>query len=469
MQRRNPRLESTRRSLLRGLAGAGLGWPLARLLDPRLSRAQAAAPQRLLVIDMPNCTWLPEWVPTGGRNVQQASGDAKAFQYGLSSSPLEAIRHYTTILNGIGIDRPGGDPHVASQIHFMSGDVDPSDTEGSFSPSVDQILAKDSPTLKAGQLVPSVTLSAHTTGESERTRIHIISFDHNLQPIQPQNSPYEAYRSLFSGVAAAPSPPGDAQAASAKLAQNKSVLDFVDASINSMIARAPAYEKQKLDAHLQGLRELEQRLLVTQNTSGVVLPDPATMQNLMLNSTEDHEKIINSFFSILKAGFALDLTRVGTFMFSSGHNWVDMKQSYLPNVSQSGNVHEVTHVDYQGKNLDMRLITGWYLDHLVGFVQSLANTPDIGGGTLLDNTLIVFFSEVAITGDGLNAQHDSRNIPLLMIGGQALGNEGGRCLQYSGHTTNDFWATVAPKLGVAMDRFGKPESNTGKLAELFIA
>ncbi|GEM_PF-1709054 len=465
MKRWNPRLESTRRGLLRGLAGAGLAWPFARLLDPRLSDAQAAAPQRLLVIDMPNCTWLPEWVPTGGRNVQQASGDAKVFQYGLSSSPVEAIRQYTTIINGIGIDRPGGDPHVASQIHFMSGDVK-LDAE-SNSPSIDQILAKNSPTLKAGQIVPSVTLSAHTTGESEQPSIHIISFDDNLQAIQPQNSPYEAYRSLFSGIAATPLPPGDETAAAAKLAQNRSVLDFVDASIHSMIARAPAYEKQKLDAHLQGLRELEQRLLVTQNTSGAALPDPAAMQNLALNSTQDHDKVINSFFSILKAGFQFDLTRVGTFMFASGHNWVNMKPSYLPNLSQNGNVHEVTHIDYAGKNVDMRMITGWYLDHVVTFVQNLANTPDIGGGTILDNTLIVFFSEVAITGNGLNGQHDSSNIPLLMIGGQALGNQGGRCLQYSGRTTNDFWATIAPKLGVAMDNFGNPGSNTGKLPELF--
>jgi hypothetical protein len=67
---------------------------------------------------------------------------------------------------------------------------------------------------------------------------------------------------------------------------------------------------------------------------------------------------------------------------------------------------------------------------------------------MLDNTLIVFFSEVSIIGDGIDAQHDPKNTPLAVIGGKNLGNVGGRCLRYTTRTTNDLWTTVGRQLGL---------------------
>ena len=98
--------------------------------------------------------------------------------------------------------RPGGDPHVAGQIHFMTGGVIPADgAEMSKYPSIDQILAKKSPLFTGAGATPSVTWSGHTQGDGLRAHIHIIAFDNAAtpQPIFPQNSPLLAYNSLFAG------------------------------------------------------------------------------------------------------------------------------------------------------------------------------------------------------------------------------------------------------------------------------
>ena len=89
---------------------------------------------------------------------------------------------------------------------------------------------------------------------------------------------------------------------------------------------------------------------------------------------------------------------------------------------------------------------------------------------MLDNTLIVFFSEVSIIGDGIEAQHDAKNTPLAVIGGKNLGHIGGRCLRYKTRTTNDFWTTVGRQLGLdPAFVMGNPTDNHGGLPELFSA
>jgi hypothetical protein len=154
-------------------------------------------------------------------------------------------------------------------------------------------------------------------------------------------------------------------------------------------------------------------------------------------------------------------------MLASGHNWVTFKD-YDPTITRPGRVHEITHESYVGKNLDMRRITNWYGERLNEFVLDLASTQDVDGSSMLDNTLIVFFSEVSIIGDGIDAQHDATNTPLALIGGKNLGHQGGRCLRYANRSTNDFWTTLGRKLGLGESFvMGDPASHEGTLGELF--
>jgi hypothetical protein len=459
----------TRRRFVKTAGALGAALPFASLLSPE-AQSQSENPQRLLIVHMPNVVWRSEWVPRGGRDVTQGSGDHTQFEFGPQSAFFQPIRDQVTIIDGVPIARPGGDPHVASQIHFMSGDVKITTAEGaeeSHAPSIDQVLSKDSPVLSKGQITPAINLSAHTIGESIRPNIHLLSFDHNLQPVFPQNSPLELYKNLFAGFAPGANDADQAELVQRTLAQDKSVLDFVDGSLQRLMARAPAYERTKLETHLQGLRELENKLSVRAMGGNLQKPDQGQYEGLELNNTTDHERVIDAFFSLIRTSFAFDLTRMATFMFASGHNWVELDH-YVPGLKERGKVHEITHRSYAGKEQDMNLMAHWYGNQLVSFVQDLTQAVDSDGSPMIDNTLIVFFSEVTITGDGIAAQHAADNTPLAVIGGKNIGHSGGRCLRYQGRTTNDFWATVQQRFGVERQQFGKASDNHGGLPELFV-
>jgi hypothetical protein len=467
---------TTRRNLLRAAGGIGLAAPFAGLLarSKPSHGATGTAPKRLLVLDMPNAVWRSDWLPTGGRNVDAGTGDATVFQFGPQSAWFDKIKQYTTFIEGVPIARPGGDPHVAGQIHFMTGGVIPADgAEMSKFPSIDQILAKKSPLFQGASAAPSVTWSGHTQGDGLRPHIHIISFDDAAtpQPIFPQNSPILAYNSIFAGFMPGATTADQTAQLAAALKQNKSVLDYVENSVQRMSTRVSAAEKIRLQTHLDGLRELEMRFSQMSGgpTANVTLPDSTKLQGLVVNDTPHHQAVVQGFLGLAKAGFGFDRTRVATLMFASGHNWVVLKD-YVPAITQTGRVHEITHMSYTGKNLDLRLITNWYGDIVNNFVLDLANTLDVDGSSMLDNTLIVFFSEVSIIGDGIDAQHDPKNTPLAVIGGKNVGHVGGRCLRYTNRTTNDFWTAVGRQLGLDSTYvMGNPTDNNGGFPELFPA
>ena len=108
-------------------------------------------------------------------------------------------------------------------------------------------------------------------------------------------------------------------------------------------------------------------------------------------------------------------------------------------------------------------------------------TPDIGGGTLLDNTLVVYWTEVS---DG--AVHGVIDMPVLLFGGKFLKMKGGSFLQLGNPAANakfiptgiyakgpppyvsDLWVTIGQAWGYgAMTTFGDPMWNTGTIGGIF--
>ena len=60
-------------------------------------------------------------------------------------------------------------------------------------------------------------------------------------------------------------------------------------------------------------------------------------------------------------------------------------------------------------------------------LQAFDATVDLDGNTLLDNTVVVYVSEVARAYD-----HDQRNMPLALFGGKNTRLQGGTFLKVSG-------------------------------------
>jgi len=107
-------------------------------------------------------------------------------------------------------------------------------------------------------------------------------------------------------------------------------------------------------------------------------------------------------------------------------------------------------------------------------IQEFASTPDVDGNTLLDNTIIVYVTEVARAYD-----HNQQNMPLLVFGGKNTGVKGGTYLKVTGGSLplqnggtgnrpfNDLWLALAPKFGVNWESLGAASQFTGPLSGIF--
>ena len=92
-------------------------------------------------------------------------------------------------------------------------------------------------------------------------------------------------------------------------------------------------------------------------------------------------------------------------------------------------------------------------EELADFLSDLKNTPE-GNGNMLDNTFVVFFSEVA-----LGAGHGWTKMPVTFFGGKSVGLTGGRQLMMNGRYLNDIWASVLLAFGVALPSDNKFAGN----------
>jgi hypothetical protein len=119
-------------------------------------------------------------------------------------------------------------------------------------------------------------------------------------------------------------------------------------------------------------------------------------------------------------------------------------------------------------------------EELHRFLDQLRTTPEAGGdGKMLDNTLVLF-------GSASSAFHLSRNYPLILFGGDALGLRHGRYLNYAGENVfggswsggtepwqrefdyddlplSNLFVTMLQRLGVETDTFS---DSTGSLGDL---
>jgi hypothetical protein len=275
--------------------------------------------------------------------------------------------------------------------------------------------------------------------------------------VAPENQPINIYNQLFKDVVIGETD-AEREARLAQLrARRKSVLDYLVADLNRLNARIPAAQRPKLDSHLEAIRALE-KSLDAQIGSGSTVTLPTGLDVLRPNQSTNHPQLVKGFLDITKAAFQLDLTRVVSFSLGTGNHAVSFADFGM---GPDGGVHDIAH---QSKNeatmTALQEITLYYAARFTEWVQELAAIPE-GTGTMLDNTLIFFFSEVG-------QWHEHDDIPLALVGGKNLGNVGNRCLSYGGRQVNDIGMAVLQKLGVSgRSNFGDARWFDSVAPELF--
>lgn len=467
--------QTTRRNFLKG----GCATAVAFWLRRAEAMAQGApAARRFLVIHHPVGTVRNNWV---------CMGSETEFQLSRILTPFEPFKQHMVVLDGMDIIARGvGGGHEQGTVTVMTGvrtrELYPGnggDDPKAAGPSVDQLFLKESPHLK-GPPISSLQVSCDDRVDVGEISTRRLSYSGAEAPMDPYLVPHLTYQRVF-GTMMGGAPMANADELAKARALKKSVLDFGLRDLAKLRTLAPMSEWERLDAHEAAIRELERTFDSAPSSAtgcGLTMPPPELKPFLdgqgnrigngnyeTVNAKEGeqgtHEMIGKLHFAVIRAAFQCDLTRVVTFQWSPGTNHVAFAGFYPGDQAAVKMHHPLSH---EFNNPDapefLTAIDTWYSERTCGLLQSLKDTPDPAGGTLFDNTLVPYVTEVA------RADHTFNNAPFVVFGGPGSKlKQGGLFKQHNPKRgVNDMWLACAKMLdATSITTLGDDEMYTGPL------
>ena len=446
------------------LAGVGAG-VVGALLRPLQAQEAGAPPTRLLIIHRPCGTVLENWFPTGD--------DARNFTLPSILTPLTAFREQMIILDDTTCPRETtwpGDQHAAGLITMMCGKkfVSIPGTDASGDPNAKNIVAPDKtidqhllstvPGLQ-GTRIPSIEATAYPSSEGGLPSFKVKSYEGNNKPRFPESNPQDLFARVFTDPNEGLTP----EQIALKLDQRKSVLDRVHADLTRLQGLIPASQKPKLESHLASIQELEKALqpgvggMPAAMCTKPTLAQPGAGLPGATSDESSHLTVAQNHLSIIQTAFQCDLTRVATFTFAHGNS--ELRFPMIDAGVTKANGHHSTSHDPSAVP-DQARIDQLYCEQLAALLTKMQGVQE-ANGTLLDNTLVVFFNEVSH-----GNEHTIDRMPTLLLGGKSLGLQGGQRLKYGGRYMNDIWAAVCGQFG-APAQFGDPAYTQGPVTGLF--
>jgi hypothetical protein len=220
--------------------------------------------------------------------------------------------------------------------------------------------------------------------------------------------------------------------------------------------RLSAQDRLKVDQHHTYVAELEHRLGAF-GPPGQACAAPTEPPFMFSPEHEDNmDEVSRLQIDMMVMAFACDLTRVGTLQYSSGANNIR-----FPHLASFTDDHQLSHAGPSdttstGEWADRK---EWYVGELAYLMGKLASIPE-GDGSLLDNTLIFWCSELS-----QGNTHSHANMPFVLAGGGA-GFTMGRYVQYASKSHCDLLVSIMNAFGVEGSTFGDPAYCTGPLPGL---
>jgi hypothetical protein len=451
-----PRL--SRRTLIRGAGSIAIALPWLEAMEPARAQTAPTTAQRFLAVYTPGGTVLDKWRPTGTET---------SFTLGPILQPLEAVLSKLLVVDGVDMASAQGEQHQAGIIAWLTGTPQFNPPYGySQGPSLDQVIA----TLIAGTRPKrSIEMAIRwATGKSHGliSPINAANFEDDAQhsPIPPRIDPQQIWQDLFGTITAEP----DSDAA-LRIARKKSILDYVDRRYASLSARLGAADRQKIDQHLTKIREIEQSLQTLPPSTASCLPptlvdtsdyDPSSGLNAdndgkVVDASTDEAipKVGKLMMDMMVVAMACDITAVGTLQWSD----TEAKHTF-PWLGLMDHHHFYQH-DGTFRPIECAQIGTWYSEQHLYLLQAM-DAVDMGGHTLLDESVVFFGSELQQPPDHLKS-----DMPFLLAGGGG-GLRGGRWLQNGGRSHNDLLVAILNLFGAERTTFGDENYCAGPLTNL---
>lgn len=454
----------SRRGLLKSLAvGAGAAPFLPNLerrdLLPTAYAAETGAPRRILFFGHPNGLPIGNDVPKFWVYPESPTGstlDPKKLGHILV--PLQRHLSDMVVVQNLEMKnwpKEGTSSHNNCSIQILTGSAE-----------------SDDPARPQWGKARNASIDWHMS--QKLGRIFTPSFPHLLVGVQPADAnmhdyagnqisaldinPYALYGKLFTNLMKGGSTPDPALMA--RLANRKSVLDAVTRDLAAFRSKLGKDDRERADVQLDSIRTLEARLSAGMRPSGGLSCSPPQLKQGLVyeeNISKDVPELMKAMTDIVVTAFACDQTRICEWV-NWGRDDHNSTCTFAP-VNTTQGWHSLSHSDPDVESFKRAKV--WISSVAAGVADKLKSIPE-AGGTMLDNTLMVLFTE--------NGQdHEGYTLQFVTIGGKNLGVKVGTYIKAGqpregeGIDLNRFLVSLLNVMGIPGDTWGVQDTGKGPL------
>jgi hypothetical protein len=441
----------SRRTVLRGL-GASIALPFLDAMAPSYvsaATAQSVAPLRMAMFFLPNGMNMDQFLPTE---------TGRGFGLTPTLEPLAKVKDDLTLLSGLCLNGAraqgdGGGDHARSAAAFLTG-CHPVKTAGADihnGISVDQVAAN-----KVGTetRLPSLELGldrGQVAGECDSgyscAYVTNISWRSPVNPMPHEVNPAAVFERLFGSADEI----ANAQNRARRLAERRSILDFVADDSKSLESQLGKADQQKLDEYTTSIRQIEKQIERARLESAKPI-DPGMSRPDGI--PEDFQAHMRLMCDLMILAFRMDLTRISTCMVAREgsertYRWLGLSDGH----------HTLSHHGRKPEKLEaIAKIDRFHVEQYAYMLEKMKSIKE-GDRTLLDNSMILFGAGIC---DG--NRHNHNNLPILLAGRAGGTITPGRHVAVQPNTPLcNLYLSMLDRMGVKQDRFG---DSTGQLSEL---
>jgi hypothetical protein len=428
-------IHGSRREFLRNLGIGAAALPFALNLTSLGLANTIPRRKRLIVMFSPNGVVPKTFWP---------DEEGEEFTLKESLKPLRSLKDRTLVLHGV-CDKVGGDGdnHMRGIGCLLTGaELFPGNIQGgSATPagwskgiSIDQeiknfLQANPQTRTRFGSLEFGVMVPDRA---DTWTRM---SYAGPNKPLAPIDDPYQMFSKLYGRMK-------DQESL-------RSILDDLQEDLSTVRKLVSAEDRQLLEEHTTFVRELEQELNSSADTSPEIGHAVPQLEPNVKQENDNIPRISKLQIDLMVSSFAADFARIATLQYT---NSVGNAQMHWLGIDEGH--HQLSHEPDKDQEAQRKLtrINHWYCKQLAYLAKRLAETPEPGGGgSLLDNTLIVWTNEL-----GKGNSHTLDNIPFVLVG-NGLDFHMGRSLQFEGVPHNRLLLSIAHAFGHHIETIGNPD------------
>lgn len=355
----------------------------------RPARAAGRPPTNLVLVYHPNgleVGWQPQ-------------GSELDFKLSAVLAPLDKHRSKLLIVGGLhGGIRNEVMGHPEGMTSMWTGASIRADADFAGHPSIDQLVARR---IGVGTTFPSLELGVQSQPGGRVDNGNVMIYQGAGKPLGAEDDPNKVFARLFAGTA-------DAAALERTRREKGSVLDLVRTQLGDMRGHYGGHERQLIDEHTQSVRALEQRLA----SLGKVACDTRSYAQ---HTRGEGVRALGALFpevarlqtELMALALGCGLTRVASLQLSNTSS-----ATQIPGINDQYGLHTVMHARTRDEKVK---INGWFVSQFASLLDRLEAQKLGNGGSLLDETLVVWGTEMAV-GNHLNSP-----VPYILAGATSSG------------------------------------------------